>query len=114
MRNLLSIACVGVILTAAWVETATAAPKPPVGGSPERAQNSVACPINFFGKGFFNGSTCEPMIDLYIQELEKSPCPPRCVMKESEERGFKVLAPGESPKKGASCDWAMYDCKRAD
>ena len=112
MRNLLPIACVGVILTTAWVEAAIAAPTAALAG-PEQARIGASCgQLNIFGKGLFNGSTCEPVLALYAQGLEKSPCPVGCVMVSSEERGYKVLRPEESPKKGASCDWALYHCQR--
>jgi hypothetical protein len=59
----------------------------------------------------FNGTFCQPVIDLYEKKLETNPCSEGCVLVPSKERGQKQLPKGTLLKVGDPCDWAMYDCR---
>lgn len=72
------------------------------------------CGLGVFGKGMYNGTYCQPFIDLYEKNLAKNPCAEGCVLVPSKERGRKNLPKGQIIKVGDECDWALYDCRDAE
>lgn len=111
MRRALLLVFVASLLTVAG-ETAVAAPQSTgkLMGPPKGVTAPLICEVNIFGKGMFNGTTCEPVVELFTKGLEKNPCSEGCVLVASSERGHKVLPAGKRMKVGDECDWALYDC----